>query len=198
MRALAFALALPLILAATAIAAEDIKLTDGRILKNVAVSKSDPFSVTFQHDDGIICIPFEKLPPELQQKYGFDPQKVARLREKEAEAKVAQEIEKRDKALREQKQREADAAALVEKQKQFAREHPGMDSLESLDSQIRLLDAQIEERTKAVAVQNAKRRVAEKILGGLPSYDGTDALLTALEERREHLKRQRAAYPKAP
>lgn len=195
MRALVFALSM--MLAASADAAENITLTDGRILKNAAVSKSAPFSITFQHDDGIICVPFEKLTPELQQRFGFDPQKAAQLRAKEAEAKVAQEIERRDKALREQRQREVDAAALVERQKQFAREHPGLETLESLNSQIRLLDAQIEERTNTAHAEFTKRSAQRRILNLLPEYEGTDALVIALEERRELLKRQRAAYPSA-
>lgn len=100
MRALVFAL--PLMLAATSIAAEDIKLTDGRILKNAEVSKVDPASITFRHDDGIVRVPIGIVSRELQEKYGFDPQKAAAFSRLEAEARTAQ-----------QKQKAFDAVAIV-------------------------------------------------------------------------------------
>lgn len=84
-----FVRVLPLVLAACNLFADDVKLTDGRILKNAKVSKVDPAFITFTYDDGILRAPFEIVPPDLQEKYRFDPQKSATFIKMEAEARRA-------------------------------------------------------------------------------------------------------------
>lgn len=66
--------------------AEDVTLKTGVILKNATVSKRDPSSVTFSHDDGILKVWLAELPEELQKKFGYDPAKSAEYSQKEAEA----------------------------------------------------------------------------------------------------------------
>lgn len=82
----ALVVALPLILAACNLFADDVKLIDGRILKNAEVSKTEAGFITFQHNDGIARVSFEQVPRELQRKYGYAPQKDAELAKRETEA----------------------------------------------------------------------------------------------------------------
>ncbi len=54
---------------------EDWKTTDGKIYQGVTVVKHDDATVTVLCSDGGATIPLEKLDPDLQQKFGYDPQK---------------------------------------------------------------------------------------------------------------------------
>jgi hypothetical protein len=44
---------------------------------NVAFGTVTPWSATIRHSSGIAVLPLAKLPPELQQRFGYDPEKAA-------------------------------------------------------------------------------------------------------------------------
>lgn len=50
-------------------------LVDGVIHEGATLSRVDPDGITITHDEGIAKIPFEKLTPEAQAKFGYDPAK---------------------------------------------------------------------------------------------------------------------------
>ena len=63
--------------------------------KDYELSKVEPDGIRILHSAGAAKIPFEKLSPDLQKKYGFDPKKAAAFREKkEAEAASRNDAEK--------------------------------------------------------------------------------------------------------
>jgi len=55
---------------------------DGVTYSNVTFGQSSPDQVIIFHSRGIAGIPLEKLPPELQQRFRYDPQKAAEHRRK--------------------------------------------------------------------------------------------------------------------
>jgi hypothetical protein len=56
--------------------AEDWTTTDGKMYKNIRVIKHDALTVTILDEDGGATIPFEKLSPELQRRFGYNPAQV--------------------------------------------------------------------------------------------------------------------------
>jgi hypothetical protein len=65
---------------------ELLTTTDGRVYRKVILSKVEPDGIRISHEDGAAKILFDKLSPELQKKYGYNPM--------EAAAFKAQQIEK--------------------------------------------------------------------------------------------------------
>jgi hypothetical protein len=55
----------------------DVKTTDGREFKNVSVTKVEPDGITVMTNDGVEKILFPVLPPDIQKKFNYDPQKAA-------------------------------------------------------------------------------------------------------------------------
>lgn len=55
--------------------AEDWKTTDGKVYVDVKVIRVEDDAVTILDKDGGALIPLFKLPPELQQKFSYDPVK---------------------------------------------------------------------------------------------------------------------------
>jgi hypothetical protein len=92
---------------------------DGITYSNVTWHTVTPATVSIFHATGVASIPLEKLPPELQQRFGYDPQKAAAYQAQELA--VAQrhllEIQARER-LRQQHEAEALAAALKQQQAQ--------------------------------------------------------------------------------
>jgi hypothetical protein len=50
---------------------------DGVTYSNVTFGTATPLSVSIRHRTGIASVPLAKLPPDLQQRLGYDPQKAA-------------------------------------------------------------------------------------------------------------------------
>ena len=50
---------------------------DGTTYSNVTFGAATPAAVKVFHSSGIASLPLAKLPPELQQRFGYDPQKAA-------------------------------------------------------------------------------------------------------------------------
>jgi hypothetical protein len=51
----------------------ELKTTDGLTYKSCTVTKVEPDGITIMHSDGATKVPFSKLPPDIQQKYNYDP-----------------------------------------------------------------------------------------------------------------------------
>lgn len=56
-------------------AAEDLTTTDGKLYKNVTVTKVEPDGLSISHETGTAKLLFTKLPEDLQRKHGYDPAK---------------------------------------------------------------------------------------------------------------------------
>jgi hypothetical protein len=68
--------------------ADDTNLTltvDGITYSNVTFGSVTPSSVSIRHSTGIAAVPLDKLPPDLQQRFGYDPEKASAFRRAEAE-----------------------------------------------------------------------------------------------------------------
>jgi hypothetical protein len=94
---------------------------DGITYSNVAWRTATPASVTIFHATGVASIPLEKLPPELQQRFGYDPQRAAAYRAQESVATQRHliEIQAREQ-LRQKREAEALEATLRKEQAQEA------------------------------------------------------------------------------
>jgi hypothetical protein len=92
---------------------------DGVIYSNVTWRTVTSATVTIFHETGVASIPLEKLPPELQRRFGYDPQKAAAYRAQEsvAEQQHLIEIQAREQ-LRQQHEAEALEAAQKEQEAQ--------------------------------------------------------------------------------
>jgi hypothetical protein len=64
-------------------------IIDGITYSNVTWRTVTPATVTIFHQTGVASIPLEKLPPELQKKFGYDPVKAAEQQKREAAANRA-------------------------------------------------------------------------------------------------------------
>ena len=84
--------------------AEDVTLSNGDVLHEVRVLRQDGESVTLSHTAGVMRVPYDKLPPELQKRYNLTPAEVEERREK------ARQAEKERALAREKKMAEQRAA----------------------------------------------------------------------------------------
>jgi hypothetical protein len=60
------------VLAASFVLADDFKTTNGKEYKNAAVSRVEPDGIVIKFSGGVVKLPFEDLPKELQKKYAYD------------------------------------------------------------------------------------------------------------------------------
>ncbi|HVM61243.1 MAG TPA: hypothetical protein VMV72_10290 [Verrucomicrobiae bacterium] len=92
---------------------------DGIIYSNVTWRTVTPATVTIFHQTGVASIPLEKLSPELQQRFGYDPQKAAAYRAEEAAAAERRlaDAQARER-LRQQREAEAQESARQEQEAQ--------------------------------------------------------------------------------
>ena len=60
-----------------AVSAEDITTTDGTVYKDIKISETTPIGINFVSGDKASWVDFRDLPPEVAQKYGYDPAKAA-------------------------------------------------------------------------------------------------------------------------
>ena len=99
--------------------AEDWTTTDGKTYKDVTVVKIEDDAVTILDSDGGALVPLDKLPPNLQQKFHYDPAKAklaAAQRELNDKASAQAESAERQIANEKQNQQDAqDAAAAQDK-----------------------------------------------------------------------------------
>ena len=105
--------------------ADETNLTltiDGVTYSNIVWRTATPATVSIFHKSGVASIPLEKLPPDLQKRFGYDPQKAAAYRAAELAAQAARQ----DAARRARDEQEADrqlqAQLEAAKQDQAARD----------------------------------------------------------------------------
>jgi len=59
----------------TSLRAEDWTTTDGKVYQEVSVIKVAPDAVTILHHDGGALVPLANLPPDIQERFHYDPAK---------------------------------------------------------------------------------------------------------------------------
>ncbi len=104
----ALILLLTLVFASLPAFAEDWTTTDGTKYQNVRVIRVEDDAITILYKDGGALIPLFKLPPDIQERFDYDPKKAklaaeARAKEDAQNAKQLQaEIEEADKMRQDQ------------------------------------------------------------------------------------------------
>ena len=88
-------LCLVLSLLTCAASGEDLKLSDGTVLRRVRVLEVKPDSLILLHDGGETMTDLGKLPKQIRARYGYDPRKAAAHREREAAARQSKLAEER-------------------------------------------------------------------------------------------------------
>ena len=68
--------------------ADDFKTINGQEYKHATVSRVEPDGIVITFSGGIVKIPFTDLSPEIQKKYGYDPQAAADFQEQTYQADV--------------------------------------------------------------------------------------------------------------
>jgi hypothetical protein len=91
---------------------------DGVTYEDVRWGTVTPATVSIFHSTGIASIPLEKLPPELQQRFGYDPKKATEYRAAEQTAEAARQEARRNQMAAAAAERERQAQLEAEKQKQ--------------------------------------------------------------------------------
>ncbi len=66
------------------------KTLDGKEYFNVTITGATPSKLKIQHQDGMVSIPFENLPKEIQEKHGFEPEKSKAFEQEQDEKRAAQ------------------------------------------------------------------------------------------------------------
>ena len=69
--------------------ADDFKTTDGKEYKNAKVNRVEPDGIVISFSGGIVKIPFTELSPEIQTKFGYNPQAAADYQKQTYEAGTA-------------------------------------------------------------------------------------------------------------
>ncbi|MHB9138325.1 MAG: hypothetical protein ACYC4Q_02860 [Victivallaceae bacterium] len=72
-----FALLLLSVLFAVTVIAEDITTIDGTVYKNIKITEITPIGVNFVCEERACWVDFRDLPPDVANKYGYDPVKAA-------------------------------------------------------------------------------------------------------------------------
>jgi len=67
---------------------ESLTTSDGRVYHDVVITSSTPAYISLQHDEGATRVMLDKLPAELQKKYGYDPVKAQEYLQAEAIAEA--------------------------------------------------------------------------------------------------------------
>jgi hypothetical protein len=74
------------VLLPVAVPAEDLRSIDGVVYHHTKVVQVDPDGVIFEYDKGIAKVDFHRLPPDVQQRFGFNERKAALYRTQTAQA----------------------------------------------------------------------------------------------------------------
>ena len=77
-------------LSASLALADDFKTVAGKEYKNATVSRVEPDGIVIKFHGGIAKIFFVELPPEIQKKYGYDPEAEMQQKAREATKQNAQ------------------------------------------------------------------------------------------------------------
>jgi hypothetical protein len=93
---------------------------DGVVYEDVRWGTVTPATVSIFHKTGIAAIPFEKLPPEVQKQFGYDPKKAAACRAAQQRAEAARQEALRRRRAEETADRQRQVKLGADKQKQAA------------------------------------------------------------------------------
>jgi len=88
---------------------------DGITYSNVTWHAVTPATVSIFHQSGAASIPLEKLPPQLQERFGYDPQKAAEYRAQQsalAQQRMADAQSQQEEAHRQAVERQYEPAAI--------------------------------------------------------------------------------------
>lgn len=73
-----------IIISARCAAAEDIETLNHNVYKNAKITRAEPDGIVVQHAAGIVKIPFDELPAEMQERYHYNESEGAAFRKNEA------------------------------------------------------------------------------------------------------------------
>lgn len=103
--------------------ADETNLTltvDGVIYSNVTFGTVTPLSVSIRHKTGAASVPLWKLPPDLQQRFRYDPVRAADYMAAQQRAEAARQEALRQRSAEEAAERQRQAKEQAEKQNQAA------------------------------------------------------------------------------
>ena len=94
--------------------AKDLRTADGTIYRNYTVTKVEPDGLSIRHESGTTKIDFERLPPEIQKRHGYDP-----FLAYDHDKKEAKRMQQENENLRAKRKERQQAAARATSAKEF-------------------------------------------------------------------------------
>jgi hypothetical protein len=165
-------------IAMQSVLANDSNLTltvDGTTYSNVTFGTVTPSSVSFRHSTGAATVALAKLPPDLQQRLGYDPQKAAAYIQERAEAEAAA-AKLAGERLAEEQKREAERQAAQQQSERGIRQREAAqqaheEELNNLRNQLAGTAQQFMGQVTDVFADGLL------VLGGVPDWGDQPALL---------------------
>src|SRR5947207_12905212 len=115
--------------------ADDFKTITGKEYKNATVSRVEPDGIVLTNKAGISKVYFSELPKNVQERFGYDPQRAAdysvqqsagfdQIRKEQAEAsrREAEAIQRANRSLAEQQTRQNELRALQTRYEELGRQ----------------------------------------------------------------------------
>ncbi|PYK11995.1 MAG: hypothetical protein DME65_05440 [Verrucomicrobia bacterium] len=115
--------------------ADDFKTVTGKEYKNATVSRVEPDGIVLTNKAGISKVYFSELPKNVQERFGYDPQRAAdysvqqsagfdQIRKEQAEAsrREAEAIQRANRSLAEQQTRQNELRALQTRYEELGRQ----------------------------------------------------------------------------
>lgn len=97
--------------------ADDLKLQDGRILKNYRVINHSPKDAMVIHDDGADTVLLKDFPEDLRKKYGYEEEKVKAYEAEQAKAQEKYKEHQEQRRIENQKRQAEFEEKLAEKKR---------------------------------------------------------------------------------
>jgi hypothetical protein len=112
-------------------------VVDGVTYENVRWGTVTPATVTIFHKTGVARIPLEKLSPELQKQFGYDPQRASQYRAAEQRAAQQQAIVNQQRAAERNAKQQEQAAA--QETYSYSTVLPSLDEIKSMPVEKRII-----------------------------------------------------------
>lgn len=147
----------------------ELRTADGKVFKEVEISKVTAIGVDIRHQDGLGRVGFELLPPELQDLYQFDKaQMIAEAsREEETRAGLAKAVAKAQEAAGVVAEGEKAKEAAEMRQKLLADIATKEAQASSIESQMRQLESDIISAESAASAARSSGRMHLNKAGSL-------------------------------